>query len=390
MCDLTILMPCLNEEATLGSCIRKAKRFLAENEIDGEVLIADNGSKDASVEIAMKEGARVLKVKAKGYGSALMGGIESAKGRYIIMGDADDSYDFQHLEPFIVKLRAGYDLVMGNRFAGGIKDGAMPFLHRYLGNPVLSFLGRLFFKSNIRDFHCGLRGFNRERILNLSLQTPGMEFASEMAVKATLLQYRITEVPTTLSRDGRQHPPHLNTWRDGWRHLVFLLMYSPRWLFLIPSMVILILSALCLTLLLPGSLSIHHVSFDIHSLILSGFLVVTSYQLLLFAIFIKIYSINQGFYPATDNYFKLFKYFTLEKGILTGLLFSLSGFFIFLSIFSQWAQSGFGPILNIHREIRILIPSLTLMTLGVQTIFGSFFLRILGINPKIIIPHEGH
>ena len=229
--ELTILMPCLNEEETIGLCIRKALSFLEQHQIKGEVLIADNGSTDQSRDIARRLGARVVNVEEKGYGSALLGGIRAAKGQYIIMGDSDDSYDFLNLMPFVSKLREGYDLVMGNRFKGGIEKGAMPFLHRYLGNPVLTFIGRLFFRIGISDFHCGLRGFRRESILAIGLNTPGMEFASEMVVKSALSGLKIAEVPTTLSPDGRSRPPHLNTWRDGWRHLRFLLIYSPRWMF---------------------------------------------------------------------------------------------------------------------------------------------------------------
>ena len=233
--ELTILMPCLNEAETLAICIRKAKKFLSENNIDGEVLISDNGSTDGSQDIAKAEGARVVSTDIKGYGSALINGTKNAYGKYVIMGDADDSYDFLHLMPFVEKLREGYDLVMGDRFAGGIEEGAMPWSHKYIGNPVLSFIGRLFYKSKIRDFHCGLRGYNRESMLNLHLQTTGMEYASEMVVKSELNGLKIAEVPTTLSKDGRSRPPHLRSFRDGWRHLKFLLMYAPNWLLLYPG-----------------------------------------------------------------------------------------------------------------------------------------------------------
>ncbi|HNZ44276.1 MAG TPA: glycosyltransferase family 2 protein, partial [Bacteroidales bacterium] len=263
--ELTILMPCLNESETLAICIQKARSFLQRNGIDGEVLIADNGSTDGSKEIAVSEGARVVDVSDKGYGNALIGGINAAKGKYIIMGDADDSYDFVNMEPFVEKLREGYDLVMGNRFKGGIAEGAMPFLHRYLGNPVLSFIGRLFFNIKTGDFHCGLRGFNADRIKMLKLHTPGMEFASEMVVKSSLFKYKMAEVPTTLKKDGRSHPPHLHTWRDGWRHLVFLLMYSPKWLFLFPGLIILILSIIGFGVLSVKMLYLKNIGIDIHT-----------------------------------------------------------------------------------------------------------------------------
>jgi glycosyltransferase involved in cell wall biosynthesis len=239
--ELSVVMPCLNEAETLAACIKKIQASLSQNHIKGEIIVADNGSTDGSQEIATKMGVRVIHVDEKGYGNALMGGIAAARGKFIIMGDADDSYDFTALMPFLDKLREGYDLVMGNRFKGGVQPGAMPFLHQYLGNPVLTFIGRLFFRSPCGDFHCGLRGFTREAILKMDLRTVGMEFASEMVVKATLHKMRIAEVPTTLSPDGRSRPPHLRSWRDGWRHLCFLLLYSPRWLFLYPGALLMLI-----------------------------------------------------------------------------------------------------------------------------------------------------
>lgn len=253
MCEVTILMPCLNEAETLATCIRKAKLFLQKNQIDGEILISDNGSSDGSQEIALLEGARIVNAENKGYGNALIKGCNEAKGKYVIMGDADDSYDFSNLMPFVAKLREGYDLVMGNRFAGGIEKGAMPWLHKYIGNPILSFIGKSFFKSNISDFHCGLRGYRKESILKLKLQTSGMEYASEMVVMAELNKLKITEVPTTLQKDGRTRAPHLRSFRDGWRHLKFLFMYAPNWLFLYPGMMLLIMGLVGSGILLGGA-----------------------------------------------------------------------------------------------------------------------------------------
>src|ERR1700677_3068341 len=259
-------MPCLNEAETLATCVRKAIGFLTESGIDGEVLIADNGSTDGSQQLAEAGGARVVNITEKGYGNALMGGIVAARGKYVIMGDSDDSYDFTNLMPFVDELRKGADLVMGNRFKGGIAPGAMPPLHRYLGNPVLSFVGRVFFRSKIGDFHCGLRGFSRDAIMALNLQATGMEFASEMVVKATLARQHITEVPTTLAKDGRSRPPHLHTWRDGWRHLRFLLLFSPRWLFFVPGLALLIAGLVIGAIVAPHPFSIGGVTFDVDTL----------------------------------------------------------------------------------------------------------------------------
>ncbi len=385
MIELTILMPCLNEAETIGNCIQKARKFISENKIAGEILISDNGSTDGSVEIAVSAGARVIKAAEKGYGAALKAGISEAKGKYIIMGDADDSYDFYPLMIFVEKLRNGYDLVMGNRFKGGVHKGAMPFLHRYIGNPVLSFIGRVFFRSPIKDFHCGLRGFNKERITKLGLLTPGMEFASEMVVKATIMEYKMIEVPIILHPDGRRRPPHLNTWSDGWRHLVFLLMYSPKWLFFYPSVFIFAISLFSLMALLTGTQHIFNLNLDIHTLTVAGAMVVISYQLFLLAVFVRIFSLNQGLFPAKKKHFIWFKYFTLERGIVTGLILLMGGMILFILLLAQWANLGYGDIEDVSSTYRLLIPSLTLISLGIQTVFSSFFLRILGINPKVHI-----
>jgi glycosyltransferase involved in cell wall biosynthesis len=331
--ELTILMPCLNEAETLATCIRKAKKWLDGNSIRGEVLIADNGSTDGSREIAREEGARLIEVRVKGYGSALIAGIGSALGKYIIMGDADDSYDFSSLGLFYDALRGGAGLVMGNRFSGGIRKHAMPLIHRWLGNPVLSFMGRLFFKVPIGDFHCGLRGFNTEKIRSLNLNTTGMEFASEMIVKSKLFNLTITEVPTILYPDGRSRPPHLKTWRDGWRHLVFLLIYSPRWLFLYPGLLMLLVFSVLFLLLQFHEVNIRGIYFDIHSLIIFGFGIIVSFQMILFAIFSKVFSTNYGLIPEKENYRIWYKYFNLERGLILGLALALVGFGFILSTF---------------------------------------------------------
>ena len=376
--ELTILMPCLNEAETLAICIRKARGFLQQNNIEGEVLIADNGSTDGSQQIAVSEGARVVNVVEKGYGNALLGGIKDAKGTYTIMGDADDSYDFSNLILFVQKLREGHDLVMGNRFRGGIEKNAMPFLHKYLGNPVLSFIGRLFFTSNIKDFHCGLRGFNTQKIKDLSLRTTGMEFASEMVVKSVLFKYKTEEVPTTLKKDGRNRAPHLNTWRDGWRHLVFLLLYSPKWLFLISGLLLLLFSIAVFSVISFKMIFLHNIGIDIHTLSYFGFLIILCYQLLLFYVFSKIYAINQGLIPIKKTFKKIFTYITLERGIVLGIGIFALGLGLAIYLLQYWADKGFGEITDFHYTFRLLIPSAVCMVLGIQTVFASFFMRLLG------------
>ena len=369
--EVSIIMPCLNEAETLETCIKKAQRFIAENNLAGEVIIADNGSDDGSQEIARRLNARVVNIPTKGYGSALKGGIEAARGKYIIMGDADDSYDFSNLNPFVKKLRNGYDLVMGNRFKGGIESGAMPFLHRYLGNPVLTGIGKLLFNSPCDDFHCGLRGFRKDAITNLDLQTTGMEFASEMVVKATLYKMQITEVPTILSPDGRSRPPHLNTWRDGWRHLRFLLMYSPRWLFFYPG-ILLILGGLLATLsLLPSP--------KVHSLLYSSTAMTIGFQIVMFALFTKVFGISEGLLPEDRRLKRLLKYLNLETGLIAGCVLFLMGTAASVYAFGIWGENNFGS-LNPTETMPIIIPGVTCLALGIQTIFSSFFLSILGLK----------
>lgn len=377
--ELSIVMPCLNEAETLETCIVKAQTYLKNSHVNGEVIIADNGSTDGSQDIAKNLGAVVINVKEKGYGSALIGGIKNAQGRYIIMGDADDSYDFLNLQGFVDQLRNGYELVMGNRFKGGIKKGAMPPLHRYLGNPVLSFIGRLFFHNPASDFHCGLRGFNKKAIEKLGLTAPGMEFASEMVVKATLHKLKIIEVPTTLSPDGRTRKPHLRSWRDGWRHLRFLLLFSPRWLFLYPGMILSFLGISLLTVLSINPVSVFGITLDIHTQLYASFFSILGTQFISFAIFSRQYASSIGIIPDDSISKKFIHIFSIEKGILIGLLLFITGLFSsFYSVY-LWSNAAFGD-LNPQSFMRIVIPSGTAITVGLQIMFSSFFLGYLKIK----------
>lgn len=380
-CELSIVMPCLNEAETLAVCIQKAQQFLRTHHVAGEVIVADNGSTDGSPEIARAHGARVVPVVARGYGSALIGGIQAAHGDYVIMGDADDSYDFTALQPFLDELRGGADLVMGNRFAGGIAPGAMPPLHRYLGNPVLTTIGRLFFRSPVRDFHCGLRGFRRDAILALDLRTTGMEFASEMVVKATLQGLCIREVPTTLAVDGRSRAPHLRSWRDGWRHLRFLLLYSPRWLFLYPGLLLILLGLLVWLWLLPAPRTLGSVTFDVHTLLYAAAAIVVGFQAVLFAIFTKVFAISERLLPADPRMERLLGRFTLEVGLITGSFLLVAGLLISLLAFALWSQQNFGDLIP-SQMLRAIIPATTLIMLGSQIIWGSFFISILGLKRR--------
>lgn len=379
--EVSIVMPCLNEAETLATCIEKAHKSLNELGCAGEIVIADNGSTDGSQEIAEMLGARVAHITAKGYGNALLGGIAAARGRFVIMGDADDSYDFEHLGPFIEKLRGGYELVMGNRFKGGIKPGAMPPLHRFLGNPVLTAIGRLLFHSPCGDFHCGLRGFDKAAINRLDLRTTGMEFASEMVVKATLRGLRITEVPTTLSPDGRSRPPHLRSWSDGWRHLRFLLLYSPRWLFLYPGM-FLMLSGLAVGLwLLPGPQTIGRVTLDVHTMLFAAMALGIGFQAVVFAVLAKVFAISEGLLPEDERLNKLFRWVTLETGLLSGGGLLLLGLALSASALGVWGARAFGP-LEYEKTLRLVIPAVTTLSLGVEVIFSSFFLSLLGLRRR--------
>jgi glycosyltransferase involved in cell wall biosynthesis len=379
VCELTILMPCLNEAETLERCIVKARRFLARSGVVGEVVIADNGSTDGSQAIAEAAGARVVAISERGYGSALLGGIRAARGTYVIMGDSDDSYDFSDLDAFVEKLRDGYELVMGNRFRGGIKPGAMPPLHRYLGNPVLTTIGRVFFNSPCRDFHCGLRGFNRMAILSLDLQAQGMEFASEMVVKSTIRGLRVIEVPTTLSPDGRSRPPHLRSWRDGWRHLRFLLLFSPRWLFLYPGAAAFVLGTLAMAWLLPHVRRVGGVSFDIHTLFYAALAVIVGVHSMLFWVFAKLYGMREGFVPFDPRFHRLVKAATLEKGLILGAALLVLGLALAILALTDWGSTAFGD-LSPQATMRLVIPSGTAILLAFQIAYGAFFLTVLEIR----------
>ena len=376
--ELSIIMPCLNEAETLEACIRKAQQALQEYGVSGEIVVADNGSTDGSQSIAARTGARVVNVQEKGYGSALMGGISNAHGRFIIMGDADDSYDFTAIRPFLEKLRGGYDLVMGNRFKGGIRPGAMPFLHRYLGNPVLTAIGKLFFCSLCGDFHCGLRGFRKDAVLKMGLRTTGMEFASEMVVKASLLGLKVDEVPTTLSPDGRSRRPHLHTWRDGWRHLRFLLLYSPRWLFLYPGLLLMILGLAVGAWLLPGPRTIGTVTLGVHTLLYSMAAIVLGFQSAVFAVFTKAFAISAGLHPMGSRLDRWHGLFSLEMGLIFGGALIVAGLAGSIHALGDWGRHLYGA-LDPDQTLRIVIPSILFLILGVQVVLSSFVLSVLGV-----------
>jgi glycosyltransferase involved in cell wall biosynthesis len=381
MLELTILMPCLNEAETVATCVRKAREFLERSGIEGEVLVADNGSSDGSVELAVEAGARVVHVVRRGYGNALMGGIEAANGKFVIMADADDSYDFGQLDGFIDGLRAGNNMVIGHRFRGGIRPKAMPFLHRYLGNPVLSFAGRLFFSSQIGDFHCGLRGVNREAALQLALRAPGMEFATEMIVKATLAGWRISEIPTVLWPDGRSRAPHLRSWRDGWRHLRFLLMMSPRWLMLYPGAFLILIGIAAELAILRGPIVINGVGFDIHTMLYAAGATILGVQLMLFALLARAVGVLKDLLPMTPELKRFLDFFTLERGILLGISLAVAGFGLAAHSVETWAHARLGA-LNPATMMRLAIPSVTLMLAGAEIVFASFLLEFIGIRTK--------
>lgn len=377
--ELSVVMPCLNEAETLAICIKKAQSFFDRENIRGEVVIADNGSTDGSIEIAEDLNARVVHVKEKGYGNALIGGITAAEGTYVMMGDADNSYDFSNMMPYLTKLREGHDLVMGNRFKGGIEKGAMPFLHKYLGNPVLSFIGRLFFQSKIGDFHCGLRGFSKDAFLRMELKTTGMEFASEMIVKASLKEMKIAEVPTTLSVDGRTRPPHLNTWRDGWRHLRFLVLYSPKWLFYYPGFLLFFFGCITSAILVYNPVKIGTVTFDVHTLLFTSVSLLIGFQFIVFYGLTKVFTVENGLLPKSDGYDKQFKFINLEKGLVVGVLLIIIGIILSVLAYNYWHDLNFGDITN-SNTLRIVIPAVTTMLLGVQVILFSLFFSILGLK----------
>jgi glycosyltransferase involved in cell wall biosynthesis len=381
--ELSVVMPCLNEAETIARCIEKARLGIQRAGVRGEIVVADNGSTDGSQAIAEKLGVRVVLVKEQGYGSALRGGIQAAAGKWIIMGDADDSYDFSNINGFVKKFQEGFELVMGCRLpAGGgtILPGAMPWKNRRLGNPVLTFIGRLFFKCPAHDFHCGLRGFTRETFEKMDLQTTGMEFASEMVIKATLKQFKISEVPITLHKDGRSRPPHLKPWRDGWRHMRFMLLFSPRWLFLVPG---LLLSAL--GIIFAAALSVHDIKIggielNVGTLMMACMAMVVGFQLVAFAFFTKVFAIAEGLLPEDPRLTRVFKIFTLERGIVAGLAVLLAGTILFLRALWLWQQAHFGLLPSMAENLRRLIPAATLMILGIQGVFSSFFMSVLGLK----------
>lgn len=380
--ELTVVMPCLNEAETLEKCIRVAQETMQESEIRGEVVVADNGSSDGSVEIGERLGARVVHVTAKGYGNALMGGIAAAAGKYVVMGDADASYDFGHIPRFLEELRKGADLVMGNRFRGGIAKGAMPPLHQYFGNPALTWLGRLFFRNRaVGDFYCGLRAFRKDAYQRMGLRTTGMEFATEMVVKSTLLNLRIAEVPTTLSPDGRSRPPHLRTWRDGWRTLRFFLLYSPRWLFLYPGLALMLVGSVLGLWLLPAPRTVGTVTFDVHTMLYAAAFVLLGFQGISFAVFTKLFAISEGLHPPDPALDKAFRYLTLEEGIAIGAVLTIIGAAASLFAVLGWESRHFGA-LDYSHTMRIVIPGVLLLILGAQTIFASFFLSVLGLQRR--------
>jgi glycosyltransferase involved in cell wall biosynthesis len=379
--ELSIVIPCLNEAETLGTCIQKAQQWLRKHGVRGEVIVGDNGSTDGSQEIARCFGARVIEVPIRGYGAALYHATRAAQGRYVIMGDADDSYDFSDLLPFLEKLRQGFDLVVGNRFKGGIKPGAMPWKNRYIGNPVLTGIGRVFFGSASGDFHCGLRGFSAQAFRAMDLRTTGMEYASEMVIKATLMRLRIAEVPTTLSRDGRSRPPHLRPWRDGWRHLRFMLLYSPRWLFLYPGIAFMLAGLAVSAWLWPGPRALGHVVFDVHTLVYAAAAVLIGFQSVLFACLSKTFAVTEGLLPADPKFTRLFRYLNLETGLLAGALLVVLGLGGSLAMVWFWSTRSFGE-LDSTTTLRFVIPSVLSLALGCQTILSSFFFSLLGLRVR--------
>jgi len=377
--DVSVVMPCLNESATIGTCVAQALQTIKRLDLRGEVIIGDNGSTDGSQQIAGALGARVISVTSRGYGAALQGAIAVARGRFVVMGDSDDSYDFTQLGLFLNRLREGYDLVIGNRFRGGILPGAMPSLHRYAGNPILSGIGRLFFKSPIGDFHCGLRAFRRDRIEQLHLQMLGMEFASEMIVKATLFGLQLTEIPITLSPDGRNRAPHLRTWRDGWRHLRFLLLYCPRWLFLYPGLLLFVLGTLASLWLLPGPRAVGKITFDVDTLLFSAMAILIGFQSINFAAFTEKFAVTRGFLPEDPRLGRLFRHVKLEAGLAIGITLLVVGAGMWVAGLSYWGSMHFGN-LNPAKTLRIVIPGIVCLSLGFQVILSSFFLSVLGME----------
>jgi glycosyltransferase involved in cell wall biosynthesis len=382
--EVSIVMPCLNEKDTLATCIQKAQRALREHNIKGEVVIADNGSTDGSPEIATGLGARVVPVEAKGYGNALMGGISAARGKFVIMGDADDSYNFLELHRFVEKLREGPDLVQGCRLpwgGGTVLPGAMPFLHRWWGNPMFSLMVRWWFGAPIHDVYCGMRGFTKELYQRLDMRCTGMEFATEMIIKSSLRREKIAEIPITLHPDGRKsHPPHLKTFRDGWRTLRFFLMYSPQWLFFMPGLLLILLGLFGYGIALPG-ITLAGLHFDAHTLLFSSLAIICGYQSIFFSVFSKTFAVGEGLMPSVPWLESFHQKFTLERGLIFGALSLVVGFFLLGSAINQWRAVNFGN-LDYPSTMRWVIPGLTLTVLGFQTILSSFFVSILRMSRK--------
>ena len=379
--ELTIVMPCLNEAETLAVCIQDAQRALRENGIQGEVIVADNGSTDGSQQISHANGARVVHVPIRGYGAALLTGIRAAKTPYVLMLDADDSYDVTHAPRFLAELRKGAGLVIGNRFQGGIQPGAMPWLHKYLGNPVLSLIGRVFFASRAGDFHCGMRAFTKEAFERMDLRTTGMEFASEMVVKASLLGIPIKEVPTTLRPDGRSRPPHLRTWHDGWRHLRFLMLYCPRWLFLYPGLALMLIGLILSIWLLPQERMIGSVHFDADTLVYAMACLLLGFNTVCFAVCAKVFAVTTGLLPESPPFMRWFRYIKLETGLIVGTGVFTASLLAAVWAVLYWKYSGYGP-LRLDQMIRITLPSATGMVFGAETCFVSFFLSMLGMRRR--------
>ena len=374
--ELTVLMPCLNEAETLARCIGKAHDGLQAAQVRGEVLIADNGSSDGSQAIAQAAGARVIHVSARGYGAALRAGIDAADGRYVIMADADDSYDWTQIAPFVEKLRGGAQLVMGTRLKGTILPGAMPPLHRWLGNPVLTSIGNLLFRTRVSDFHCGMRAFEREAVQALNLQTSGMEFATEMVVKASLHHLRMAEVPITYHPDGRSRKPHLRTWRDGWRHLIFMLLLSPTWVFFVPGALLVLIGVLGNALLLPGPLVIGGITFDVHTLLVANMSLIMGVQVIFLGIVGQVFTVTSGILPETPTSRRFARGELLSLGLAFGLALTLISLYPILRSVEFWAETRFGP-LDVQIVLRWLIPGLTLGALGMEIFFGSFMLGLV-------------
>jgi hypothetical protein len=385
--ELSVVMPCLNEAETLATCIEKAQKSIADLELSAEIVVADNGSTDGSIALAESFGARVINVQQRGYGAALRAGFDAADGKYILMADSDDSYDFSNLAPFIEKLRSGADLVMGNRFSGRIEPGAMPWKNRYIGNPILSFLGRFLFNTKIGDFHCGMRGLTKDAFKRMQLKTSGMELASEMVVKAALLDFRIEEVSITLSQDGRSRKPHLRPWRDGWRHLRFLLLFSPRWLFIYPGLLLSTFGLFLVCWLFPGPRHIGPIQFDIHSMIFGSGFLLTGMQALTLGVLARITATNFELVPRTSKFDRLLQRLRFEGLLVLGIGLTLLGIFGALGALQTWASLRFGDLTN-PSTIRLAVASMTLLILGVQLSLNSFFLGLLEFQSDVTNPKQ--